>query len=511
MGKTASQMLRVLLVDDDQDDFLLTQLLVTEINQGGIELAWAADRDALLAHIDRLAGDVVLMDYHLGEYSGVELIHELTVAGSEIPIVLLTGAGTRAIDLAAMAGGAVDYLDRDELTSTTLERSLRYAVERARLRGRERDANQHYRSLVEHLPAAFFISASDDYVCRTYVSPQMVSLLDSDDSDDTPSLDRVHVDDRPIVALKVLNCNATGEPSSISYRLHKRDGSLIWVREEAVLVHDQSGKPMHWHGVVYDITAQKQAEAELRESNDALERSNRALQEFASVASHDLKAPLVSIQGLARMLQADCYDTLEGDGQLYVDRIIANAGKLRGLLDDLLDLSRVGNDEGDITQVDLTSIITDVTDQLRQRLDERGASVEIDGCLPSVSARRVSMRQVFANLIDNAVQYTPPTRAPHITISATDRGDAWEIAVRDNGAGIAPESRDTVFVMFQRLPSGASLNPTGTGMGLAIVARIIEATGGRCWIGASDSTGTIVCLTVPKHEATVVTPTTEAS
>lgn len=333
----------------------------------------------------------------------------------------------------------------------------------------------------------------------------MVSLLDIEENDQVPWLENIHVDDREAVAAEIARSNETGESPSISYQLHKQDGSLFWVHEEAVLVRDESGDPVHWHGVIYDITAQKLAEARLNErekelnrSNDALERSNRALQEFVYVASHDLKAPLVSIMGMATLLEKDLRGTLQGDSRTYLDRIVANAAKMRQLFEDILELSRVGSDQSPSQPCDLAGVVTEVKDQLRHQLDARSATVVVDGVLPPVSVNRVHLIRVFTNLIDNAIQYTPHDREPRVSIAAHDRGDTWEITVSDNGSGIPADARDKAFVMLQRLSNGKTLNPSGTGMGLAIVLRIVEMNGGRCWIAESDANGTTMSLTLPR-------------
>jgi signal transduction histidine kinase len=249
-----------------------------------------------------------------------------------------------------------------------------------------------------------------------------------------------------------------------------------------------------------EIAERQRAEEELRLSTGALERSNRSLQEFAYVASHDLKAPLVSLQGLATMLKEDAGETLTGDASLYLDRIVANATKMRNLLDDLLELARVGREDVPVSAVDLGEVIDGVTGQLHQILKQRDAEVIVAEPLPTVAANPVRLHQVFANLIDNALKYTPTERTPRIEIGATEAGNTWRVFVRDNGTGIPPEHRDKIFTMFQRLPKGRAMNPTGTGMGLAIISRIVEGNGGRCWIADSDDGGTTFFLTFPKPE-----------
>ncbi len=142
--------------------------------------------------------------------------------------------------------------------------------------------------------------------------------------------------------------------------------------------------------------------------------------------------------------------------------------------------------------------VAQVAEQLQQTLAARGAEIRVAGALPTVRGNRTRLAQVFANLIDNAVKYTPPERDPVVGVGAVDRADAWELAVRDNGVGIPAAYREKAFGLFQRLPAGKALNPGGSGAGLAIVARIVEAHGGRCWVESDEGAGTTVRFTLPK-------------
>ena len=233
---------------------------------------------------------------------------------------------------------------------------------------------------------------------------------------------------------------------------------------------------------------------------DRLNAKTREQETFIYTVSHDLKAPLVSIQGMAGILSADYGAALGADGGRYLERIVANADKMQALLADLLELSRIGRVDDEYGPVDLAAVIQDVTEQLHHTLAVRGARIEVAPSLPVVYACGKRLVQVFTNLIDNAVKYTPEGRAPLVRITARDEGGAWDIAVRDNGVGIPPEFHTKVLQIFQRLPVGKTLNPTGTGVGLAIVARIIETHGGRVWIVVEEGMGTTFHVTLPKRE-----------
>ncbi len=251
---------------------------------------------------------------------------------------------------------------------------------------------------------------------------------------------------------------------------------------------------------VRDIRARKAAETALTASHRALEAKTREQEAFIYTVAHDLRAPLLSMQGLANILVEDCAPRL-GDDRQYLDRIVANAGKLQALLDELLELARVGRVDNDLEPVPLDDIVADVCAQLQHTLAGRGARVDVAGPLPTVRANRARMVQLFANLIANAVHYTPPERAPLVRIAAAPHADGWELTVADNGVGIPAAYRDRVLGLFQRLPAGKALNPGGTGAGLAIVARIVDTHGGALWFDSIEGTGTTFHLTLPPAPA----------
>lgn len=242
---------------------------------------------------------------------------------------------------------------------------------------------------------------------------------------------------------------------------------------------------------------------ERKRIEDRLNAKTREQETFIYTVSHDLKAPLVSIQGMAGILVEDYGAVLGPDGRRYLDRIVANADKMQALLADLLELSRVGRVDDEYGPVDLRMVVGDVMEQLSHTLTVRGARVEVAPSLPVVYACSKRLVQVFTNLIDNAVTYTPKERVPLVRITARHAGGAWEIEVRDNGAGIPAAFHDKVLQIFQRLPAGKTLNPAGTGVGLAIVARIVETHGGRVWIESEEGMGTVFHFTLPQARFTL--------
>jgi PAS domain S-box-containing protein len=292
--------------------------------------------------------------------------------------------------------------------------------------------------------------------------------------------------------------NGTLSYLQVEKRYMHRAGHVVHAAISAVPLRDARGEPLYYISQVVDISERKLQAAQLAELADTLERRNRELEQYAYAASHDLKAPLLSLTGLASLLKEDYAALLPADGQRCLDRIIANGARLHDLLSELLAVSRAGRAEDVVEAVDLDALVRGVCAQFEDVRRRRGAEIQIDGRLPSVSANALRMGQVFQNLIDNALVYTAPEHAPRITISALERNDHWVVSVRDNGIGIATELRQRVFGMFQRLPDGKALNPSGSGIGLALVARIIEAGGGAVWIEPGHGDGTTVCFTILK-------------
>ena len=234
----------------------------------------------------------------------------------------------------------------------------------------------------------------------------------------------------------------------------------------------------------------------LREAQDAaaaLSDKNAELDTFVYTVSHDLKAPLVTIQGMAGMLASQHAASLDDEGRRYVDRIELNARRMEGLLLDLLALARIGREAHVPEAIELASVVEDVVAELAPTVRAHGITVSV-GALPVVWGVRVQMEQLFRNLLTNAVKYMGTQPAPAIEIGARPHGDLVECWVRDNGIGIEPAYHDKVFELFQRLKE---VPAEGTGVGLPIVKRIVEAAGGRIWIESARGAGTTFRFTWP--------------
>jgi GAF domain-containing protein len=233
--------------------------------------------------------------------------------------------------------------------------------------------------------------------------------------------------------------------------------------------------------------------AETRAQAAALREKNAELDSFVYSVSHDLKAPLVTIQGMSSILMDDFTAALGPDGVHLLSRIQANTERLERLISDLLALSRIGREARDAETLEVTDLVQGVLAEYADRIDSRGITV-VCGDLGRVSAIRTQMEQVFGNLVGNAIKYMGDQPSPRIEIGALPRGDVVEYSITDNGVGIDPAYHGKVFEIFHRLHE---VEADGTGVGLPIVKKIVEAAGGKVWIESARHRGATFRFTWP--------------
>jgi len=389
--------------------------------------------------------------------------------------------------------GRVSMRGRDELAGLagTINRMLESLEQAERERQR---LEVRYRRLVEQMPAVTYIAAFDEVKSTLYVSPQIESMVGFSPADwqDDPTLGsrQLHPEDRERVSEEWARSYAQKQPFRSEYRLLTRSGNYIWVLDEAVLLYEDTGQPFAFQGILMDITERKQIEEELA-------RSNQELQQFAYVASHDLREPLRAVVGYLQLLQKRCGEQLNEEAHRFVERALAATFRMDNLTHDLLAYSRVGTRGQPLQPVDCEYVLEQALANLQVAIEESGAKVTHDP-LPTVQADPSQLGQVFQNLIGNALKFRRE-EAPQVHIGAERNGTHWRFFVRDNGIGIEPQYAERIFVIFQRLHSRQKYE--GTGIGLAICKRIVERHGGRIWVESEPGKGSTFFFTLPDAES----------
>jgi PAS domain S-box-containing protein len=285
-----------------------------------------------------------------------------------------------------------------------------------------------------------------------------------------------------------------GEVKEYPVRLVKADDTVIDTLITAVPLRNQDGTAKAFTGSIRDITEQKRAEHQREALIKELERKNAELERFTYTVSHDLKSPLITIKGFAGMLE---YDAKSSDSCLLdrdITRIKMAADTMEKLLGDLLELSRVGRIITPPKKTSFGEIAKEAVDLLAGPLAERGMAVTIAPDLPDVDVDRVRIREVMVNLLENAIKFMGDRPDPRIRIGVETGGPMPVFFVKDNGTGVDPRYLDRIFNLFEKL-DGKTI---GTGVGLAIVKRIIEAHGGKCWAESEGAgKGTTFRFTLP--------------
>jgi len=235
----------------------------------------------------------------------------------------------------------------------------------------------------------------------------------------------------------------------------------------------------------------------LAEQAEELRRSNRDLEQFAYVASHDLQEPLRKVASFTQLLAKRYGDQLDERGEQYIAFAVDGAKRMQQLIQDLLGFSRVGRVGGEVTDVDLEASLARALDNLENLVADNGAVVTHDP-LPTVRGEASLLDQLFQNLVGNAVKFRDPTRPPRVHVSARRVADSWQLECRDNGIGIDQQYAERVFVIFQRLHPKDVYE--GTGIGLALCKKIVEFHGGRIWIADEPGEGTSIRWTLPAED-----------
>ena len=263
----------------------------------------------------------------------------------------------------------------------------------------------------------------------------------------------------------------------------------------AVSAFEVDGKP-HYTGIIRDITKAKQAEAARQKLLKRLTDSNTELERFAYVASHDMQEPLRMVLNFSQIIAHDYADKLDDDGREYLKIIGDSAGRMRDMVQDLLEYARLDKDSGRYGQVDLRVELAHVLENLRTLTKESQAVITYDP-LPVICGNGVQLMRLMQNLIANAIKYQKPRRLPVVHVGCEDDGDYWRISVRDNGMGIEDAFIDQIFEPFRRLHSWEGIQ--GSGLGLSVCRKIVESHGGRIWAVSEPDTGSTFFFTIPKN------------
>jgi len=282
---------------------------------------------------------------------------------------------------------------------------------------------------------------------------------------------------------------------NLEFRVRRSDGRYIWVEDHMIKVRNNGDS--HMAGVLINITEHKTTEEKLKQLAEKLSQSNKELEQFAYVASHDLQEPLRMVASYIQLLQRRYKGSISAEADEFINYSVDGVVRMKTLINDLLAYSRVNTKDAPLEDVDVNKIVAQNLKNLAASIQETGAQINYEN-LPVVKANTLQINQLFQNLISNAIKFRKPDVSPIVNITAKHAGDEWLFTVSDNGIGIDKEFSDKIFIIFQRLHNNSEY--PGTGIGLAICKKIVEKLGGHLWVESEPGRGSTFTFTIPDKE-----------
>jgi hypothetical protein len=515
---------KILIVDDRPDKLLALEAVLSSLGEHLIKAR--SGKEALkLSLMHDFA--VILLDVSMPVMDGFETAALLRrrPASEHTPIIFVTSRNESENYIAkGYSLGAVDYIvspivpgilkskvsvfvelykktaqirEQSEqlrrLEAEKYQRELHEATDRLET---ETKRNRFFTLAVDMLAIANF----DGYMLQ--LNPAWAQTLGYSEAElkARPGLEFTHPDDRPAMQRELARLQNGVDTTYFEGRYKHKDGSYRWLGWTAASFPSEK--------LIYifarDITHRKEAEEEISSLNGQLQRRvadlteiNGELEAFNYSISHDLRAPLRSMQGFARALVEDEGTRLSVEGREFAQRMISSASYMDTLLQDLLEYSRLSRTELNLVPVSVESVLNEVLSHSQKEIAERDAKVEITGPLGTVVAHQTTLNQVLTNLVNNAIKFVGPSRKPVVLVWAKDQPDSVRVFVDDNGIGIDPAYHQKVFGLFERLHNGSTY--PGTGVGLAIVRKGVTRMGGSVGVESLPDAGCRFWIELPKN------------
>ncbi len=474
---------RILIIDDDEDDFFITSEYIKEITDSQFTIDWCYNYGKAMELITGKAYDIYFVDYRLGAKTGIDLLKEALEKNCEEPIILLTGKGNKSIDIEAMRLGATDYLVKSELNSEKLERCIRYAIERSIHLKALKNNEQKFRNIFERSKDAIFIADTDLYFRDFNEMSYVLFGYEREELQEMCLYDLVpeEIDSRYIRNLLA----GTGEVTDFEMELSMKSGD----RRNCILslsTYRDHEEKKYVQGIIHDITNMKKAE----KANLQVEKLAVAGRLVRTLA-HEVRNPLNNINmSIEHLLQQE---TVPEDARLYLDIIHRNGGRIGDLITELLDSSRPT--ELQFAVHTLQTVVDESVSAAIDRMSLRKIGMDIryadEPLLVLVDKEKLKI--ALLNIIINAIE-AMENEVGKLYISV-DRADGfYQVTIRDNGCGIPPENVSRLFEPY------FTSKRNGVGLGLASTLNILQSHKAKVEVDSTIGEGTTFTINFQKHE-----------
>ncbi|HEX2994325.1 MAG TPA: PAS domain S-box protein, partial [Anaerolineales bacterium] len=420
-----------------------------------------------------------------------EAIRMLQRAGSVRDFELDVRLKSGEIRNASLSVEKINIGDKGLILTALQDITLRRQTEQAL-----RESEERFRSLADSMPQLVWTALPDgtvDYYNSRYQEYWKIKQVEETVWEWAPVL---HPDDLQSTMDAWQHSVKTRELYQIEHRVRMADGTYRWHLSRGMPLRDEEGRVIRWFGTATDIHDMKMAQEQSKMYAERLERSNRELEQFAFTASHDLQEPLRKIEVFGDLL-LESSRSLSGRERNYLDRMRDAAGRMRDMVDGLLQLSRVTTQGKSFVQVDLSQLIAKVLYDLENQIRRTGGKVDV-GNLPAIEGDPLQLHQLMQNLIGNALKYHQLDAPPAVNIYAKQLPGKVQIFVEDHGIGFDQADAERIFQPFQRLVGRSQYE--GSGIGLAICRRIVERHSGEIAARSTPDRGTTFIVTLPIYQ-----------
>lgn len=470
---------RVLIIDDDEDDFFITSEYLKGIQEYKLQVDWSYKFNDAVEQLQKNAYDIYFVDYRLGAKTGLDFLREAVRIGAEEPIVLLTGKGNKTVDVEAMQMGATDYLIKTELNTEKLERCIRYSLERTAYLKALRANETKYRSMFELSKDAVFIA--DQALRIKDCNPATSALLGFSKEQLTELSVYDLMDDANDKALLQNLMQSEGYAADVEIELLTKDSERKTCIFSATETADKDGS--YFQGLLHDITNLRRAE----KANLMVEKLG-ATGRLVRTLAHEVRNPLnninMSVEQLAHSIEE------KDDNGLFLDIIQRNSKRIGDIITELLDTARPT--ELTFERHALQSVMDEAINEALDRITLQHINMDVR-YVPTpcyIMANREKLRIAFLNIVINAVEAMEPGRGT-LTITIEQGKEGHEVTIRDNGCGIPEENLSRLFEPY------FTSKRNGMGLGLAATLNILQSHKASIDVTSVLKAGTTFVITFP--------------
>ncbi|SNS70068.1 PAS domain S-box-containing protein [Belliella buryatensis] len=485
--------LRILYLEDSQDDINLVNRVLGNSDLD-YELITVDTKAEFENFLNSEKVDTILSDHTLFQFNSKDALRIFKEKNLDCPFILVTGTVSEEFAVEILKDGADDYVLKDRLQRlpTAIDNALRKKGGE-KSKNRVNSENQLILELLNNVSDEIYVMNSETLIF-TYVNQGACNnlgyskeeLLEMTPFELKPDISREKFSDLTLPML-------LGEVETVNFQtVHKRKNDTIYPIE-VVLKYQQINGHSYFVATARDITEHLATEERLKRLNIELKNSNEELAKFASVASHDMREPLRMIKSFLDLLERKYGQELDEKAKTYIHYAVDGAERMTALINDLLTYARIDGNESQIKNVDCNEVLNEVVELYSSVIKEKNANVQ-SGMLPTIRGKKIPIKLVFQNLINNALKYHAPEVKPEIKIKAEALPDHWLFSISDNGIGIEKAFHDQIFQVFRRLHPKNEYG--GSGMGLAIAKKIVEQHLGEIWVESDKGKNSTFFFTI---------------